>query len=243
MLTHFKRLFCLACLFCLTISPQALIAETTSWHYKITPYLWNVSFDGNTSSGGNEIPIDTDYSFFSLDNLDNVFSITFEASNGHIGILFDGLRARYSDNTSNMLFATQLAVELGFIEGAASYMPSKFEHLDFIGGVRYIFLDTQLVVTPGPTSESDHNWLDPLIGARYQNSLAENWHYQLRGDVGGFGVSSELVLNLLASVGYKFNNTLGLDLGYRYVSIDFKDDDFLYDVSMQGIVVGLGIHF
>lgn len=243
MLTHFKRLSYRAFLTCLTITPQALFAETASWHYNVTPYLWNVSFDGNTSSGGNDIPIDTDYSFFTLDNLDNVFSISFEANNGRVGLLFDGLRARYSDNTSNMLFATQLAVELGFIEGAVSYMPSKFKHLDFIGGVRYIFLDTQIIFTPGPTTEPSQNWVDPLIGARYQNNLTKNWHYQLRGDVGGFGVSSDLVLNLLATIGYKFNNTLGLDLGYRYVSIDFKEDDFLYDVSMQGIVVGLGIHF
>jgi opacity protein-like surface antigen len=50
-------------------------------------------------------------------------------------------------------------------------------------------------------------------------------------------------VNLLATIGYKFNNTLGVDLGYRYVDIDFKEDDFIYDVSMQGIVVGLGIHF
>lgn len=243
MLAHFKSAFCSACLFCVTVSPQASFAETTSWHYKVTPYLWNVSFDGNTSSGGNDIPIDIDYSFFTLDNLDKVFSIAFEASNGRVGILFDGLRASYSDNTSNVIFASQLSVKLGFIEGAVSYMPAKFRHLDFIGGARYIFLDTQLVFTPGPALAPDHDWVDPLVGARYQNSLAENWHYQLRGDIGGFGVSSELVVNLMATIGYKFNKTLGVDLGYRYVDIDFKEDDFIYDVSMQGIVVGLGIHF
>ena len=232
-----------SCLICLTIVSQAALTDTKSWNYKVTPYLWNVSFDGNTSSGGNDVPIDTNYSFFTLDNLEKVFSITFEANNGRIGILFDGLRARYSDDATNALFNTQLAVELGFIEGAISYLPSAYKHLDFIGGVRYIFLDTQLTFTPGPTAESDHNWVDPLIGARYQNSLAENWYYLLRGDVGGFGVSSDLVLNLLATIGYKFNNTFGLDLGYRYVSIDFKEDDFLYDVSMYGIVLGLGISF
>jgi hypothetical protein len=243
MLDRFEKLFCSACLFCVTVTPQALFAETASWHYKVTPYLWNVGFEGNTSSGGNDIPIDTDYSFFTLDNLDKVFSIAFEASNGRLGILFDGLRASYSDNTSIVLFATQLSVKPGFIEGAVSYMPAKFSHLDFIGGARYIFVDTQLVFTPGPASETTHDWLDPLFGVRYKNSLAGNWHYQLRGDIGGFGVSSELVVNLLATIGYKFNNTLGVDLGYRYVDIDFKEDDFIYDVSMQGIVVGLGIHF
>lgn len=79
MLAHFRRLFFRAFLFCLTISPQALFAETTSWHYKVTPYLWNVSFDGNTYSGGNDIPINTDYSFFTLDNLDNFFFDNFRS--------------------------------------------------------------------------------------------------------------------------------------------------------------------
>ena len=90
MLTHFKRLFCVACLFCLTIIPQASFAETTPWHYKVTPYLWNVSFYGDTSSVGN----------------------------GRYGILLDGLRARYSDTASNRIFDSQLSVEIGFVEGA-----------------------------------------------------------------------------------------------------------------------------
>ena len=172
MLAHYIKLFYRLCLFCLTITHQASFAETASWHYKITPYLWNVSFDGNTSSGSNSIPIDTDYSFFTLDNLDKVFSIAFEANNGRIGILFESLRARFSDNASNRFFTTQLSVELGFLEGAISYMPSRFKHLDFIGGVRYIFVDTQLVFTPGPAPGSDHDRVDPLVGTRYQNKLA-----------------------------------------------------------------------
>jgi len=46
-------------------------------------------------------------------------------------------------------------------------MPSNFDHLDFIAGVRYIFIDTQFVFTPVPTLESDYSFVDPLIGARY----------------------------------------------------------------------------
>jgi hypothetical protein len=101
-----------------------------------------------------------------MDNLDNVFPITFEASNGRVGILPDGLRARYSDDTSHQLFATQLADELGFIEGAFSYMSPTFDNLDFIGGVRYVFLDAHLQLTPGPTSDDQLTWSDPLIGVR-----------------------------------------------------------------------------
>ena len=243
MSVNIRRLIAGTCLHCSTFIFQAALADTNPWNYTVTPYLWNVNFDGNTSSGGNDAPVDTDYSFFTLDNLDTAFFLAFEANNGRYGILLDGLRARYSDNTTDALVNTQLAVELGFIEAAVSYLPSRFEHLDFLAGARYLFLDTQLVLTPGPTSDSDHSWLDPLFGALYQNSIASNWSYLLRGDVGGFGVSSELVINLQATVVYNFNKTFGLDLGYRYLSIDFKDDDFLYDVSMYGFFIGLGIYF
>ena len=174
MTVNIRRLIAGACLHCSTFIFQVAFADTNAWNYTVTPYLWNVNFDGNTSSGGNGVPVDTDYSFFTLENLDSALFLTFEANNGRYGILLEGLRARYSDSTTDALLNTQLAVELGFIEAAVSYLPSRFEHLDFLAGARYLFLDTQLVLTPGPTSDSDHSWLDPLLGVRYQNSIANN---------------------------------------------------------------------
>jgi hypothetical protein len=51
------------------------------------------------------------------------------------------------------------------------------------------------------------------------------------------------VINIIATPGYRFRNAAGLDIGYRYLAIDFKEGDFLYGVSLYGIVTGLGIHF
>jgi hypothetical protein len=207
------------------------------------PYLWNVSFDGNTSSAGNDFPVDVDYSFFTLDNLDDVYSLNFEANNGRFGILFDGLRARYSDSASNPVFDTRLAVKLGYLEGTISYLPASLDHLDILAGIRYVFLETGFQLTPGPGFDEDHTWTDPLLGLRYKNRFANDWHYVLRGDAGGFGASSDLTLNLLGSIRYMFNDTFGLDLGYRYMSIDFKENGFIYDVSMHGVTIGLGLVF
>ena len=236
-----------ALLLCLLLSTQTANAGTESWQYSIMPYLWNVSFDGTTSSGGNDFPVDVDYSFFTLDNLDNVFSLKFEANNGRIGILLDGLQAGYSDDTSNLLFDARLDVDLGYLEAAVSYKPAGFSHIDIIGGIRYIFIDAlfylQPVITPDRTIEEHHTWTDPLVGLRLQDTLGNSWFYQLRGDFGGFGVSSDMAINLLGVVGFSFNKNIAAELGYRYVSIDFKDDDFLYDVSMYGLIIGLGIHF
>ncbi len=118
-----------SCLPCSTLMIQVALADTDPWSFKVTPYLWNVNFDGTTSSGGNDAPVDTDYSFFTLDNLDNALFLAFEANNGRYDILSDGLRARYSDTATISVLNTQLAVETGFIEGAVSYRPSPLEHL------------------------------------------------------------------------------------------------------------------
>lgn len=223
--------------------PVLTEAEPGPWQYKLTPYLWNVSFDGSTASGGNDVPVDIDYSFFTLDNLDNVLSGSFEASNGQYGFLVDGLRARYSDEASNILFDTRLQTSIGYVEGTFLYTPAAYSKLDLLIGARYVFLDVGLAFTPGPTVDENHRWVDPLLGLQYSDDLGKSWYYQFRGDIGGFGVASDLVVNLVGTIGYSINHTFGLEAGYRYLNIDFKEDDFLYDVSMQGLVVGLSIRF
>ena len=39
------------------------------------------------------------------------------------------------------------------------------------------------------------------------------------------------------------NNTLSLKLAYRYLKIKFNDNDFIYDLSLDGFLFGLGIRF
>ena len=38
------------------------------------------------------------------------------------------------------------------------------------------------------------SWLDPLVGVRFNHEFNDRWSVVLRGDVGGFGVSSELAV-------------------------------------------------
>jgi len=37
---------------------------------------------------------------------------------------------------------------------------------------------------------------------------------------------------------YRFTEVFTLAFGYRYLKIDFKEDDFLLDASIQGYSVG-----
>jgi hypothetical protein len=41
-------------------------------------------------------------------------------------------------------------------------------------------------------SSGDLNWVDPLVGVRVRQQLASGDEFQLKGDIGGFGVSSKI---------------------------------------------------
>ena len=40
-----------------------------------------------------------------------------------------------------------------------------------------------------------------------------------------------------------FNNRYGVGFGYRFVDIDFKDDKFVFDGTLNGIQLGLMFTF
>jgi len=74
-----------------------------SYEFELTPYLWAASISGTTAvsdDGSPPVespPIDSDYSFFSLDNLDGVASATFTARKKQWAFLFDFLYVAYED--------------------------------------------------------------------------------------------------------------------------------------------------
>ncbi|HVJ29620.1 MAG TPA: hypothetical protein VNA66_04865, partial [Gammaproteobacteria bacterium] len=57
------------------------------WAVEITPYLWAAGLDGNTAADGTGSEIDTDYKFFSLDNLDFALGTSVEARKGRWAML------------------------------------------------------------------------------------------------------------------------------------------------------------
>ncbi|RKZ67322.1 MAG: hypothetical protein DRQ44_05745 [Gammaproteobacteria bacterium] len=232
--------------FTLLCSGNSFAQSENHWQFVLTPVLWNASVKARLSdsnSGGGDLPIDPDYRFFSLENLDDYLSLKFEANHGRFGILFDSLRARYQDETENNLVNVIVGTELGFIELSARYQLVDEHELDLIGGVRRIFLDIDQTLVPGPAFKQSYSWTDPLIGLRYHYPISSKWHTWLRGDIAGFGVGTQRSINITADIQYLLNSSISFTVGYRYLDIEFKEDDVLYEVILDGIYLGLGIHF
>jgi hypothetical protein len=217
--------------------------EAESWEFEITPYIWGAGLDGDVSSGGVSIPIENDYNFFVLENLDLVGSATFEARKHNWALLFDGLYIRYSDDLSNPSFETHLVNEGGFFEAAVSYRFEKLKFMEFIAGARYVFVNLDLALTPGPVVKASKDWVDPILGLRFTWEMTDRWLIRLRGDLGGFGAGSDLVSSAALTIEYHLSEMFALKAGYRFMKGEFEDRDFIHDVSLSGFGLGLGIRF
>jgi hypothetical protein len=215
-----------------------------SIQYEITPYLWVASINGTTAAGGSEgPPLDSDYNFFSLDNLDGVASATFTARDQQWGFLFDFLYVDFQDTLGEgtVLQATP-RLSGRILEFAGTYKLSAVNDLEVIAGLRQQDIDVQISIS-NRTPQATVDWIDPFVGVVYMPALTDKWYLSLRGDVGGFGIESDVAVNAEAMLRYQFGDTFSFKFGYRYLKVDFEDSSLVYDISLDGILFGLGIRF
>ena len=112
--------------------------------------------------------------------------------------------------------------------------------VDIILGVRYLDLEADLAlapVPPGGSASGGEHFLDPIIGARRRRPLPEKWGFAFRAGVGGFGIGSDFSWQLLADFRCRISPLWKLDLGYRYLDIDYDEDDFKFDIAIYGPVL------
>lgn len=101
------------------------------------------------------------------------------------------------------------------------------------------------VLTAGQSTEVDQSgdWFEPFVGLRGIFDLDEHWLFQIRGDVGGFGVDgSEFAWQAAAALGYRWHHE-GWDFavvgGYRALGQDYTSGDFHWDVVTHGPLIGV----
>ena len=223
-----------------------LYAEETNdaFRFELTPYLWAASIQGTVAAdGGESPPIDSDYDFFALDNLDGVASATFTARNRQWGFLVDFLYVAYEDTLlESTPLQTTPRLEGTIIEFAGAYTPASIDKLEFIAGLRHQDITVSLALL-NQKPEQSVTWIDPFAGIIYARPLKGKLHMSLRGDLGGFGIDSDMAINAEAMFRYQMNDTFAINFGYRYLKVKFKEDVFLYDISLDGFLFGLGIRF
>jgi len=102
--------------------------------------------------------------------------------------------------------------------------------------------------TPSQKSKSmTKTWFDPMLIARINSKSDEKFIYQFRGEIGGFGIGSDLAWQMQANAGYRFSKLFQITAGYRVISLDYEsgsgENRFMYNVDTFGPVVRFGFNF
>ena len=245
---------------------QTTAAQPGDWQFEVTPYFWGAGMRGDVQLGS--LPkISTDVSFSDiLDVLDFGIMGAFEARKGRWGMLFDAIYMDLAmDATASRTGAgpvgasatadANLEMKQTLLAAAASYRAVEGRSpVDVFGGLRYVKIEASadinasffgpVATTSGAVSRSgDVDWVDPYIGVRIQHPITDRWTLVGYGDTGGFGVGSDFTWQALAGVNYHFSKSVSGKLGYRYLSVNYDKDGFLYDMATYGAYLGVGIRF
>ena len=229
-----------------TLTNVALGGE--NWDFNLAPlYLWGVSINGEQTVKGNTVDLDSSFGDIFKD-VNGAFTVHFEGvRQKQWGFLFDFSWVRLNPQQGTPFGDIDITFNQILAELAGFYRWNFDAHnLDALGGFRYASMDVDLDFPgPLPSVNQGKGWIDPFVGGRWLWEISEKWNLILRGDIGGFGVGSDLTWNLVGLIDFQPWKYVSLFGGYRVLYQDFEDgsgaDKFKFDATMHGPVLGLNI--
>lgn len=239
----------------LTLASAALAADPDEdvWTFRAAPYFWATSLDGDVATISGIPAADVDASFSDIwDNLNLAAMGTVEARHARFGITADLLYFKISADGNGPTAAfskaeLDLSAFVGTFGGFYQFVQEESLTADVMVGARVWVTDTKLSLrsglVPGRSDSDMKAWADPIFAVRGFVEVIDKIGLRGYGDIGGFGLASDITYQLLGSVSYAFTDTIAVDAGYRYLKVDYDDGDYLLDAVFQGPFLGFVIDF
>jgi hypothetical protein len=231
------------------------------WKFEVAPYVWLPALQGDLTVRGRTADIDLDLGD-TLELLVEDFQFAAmgraEARKGNLLLTLDLLYLNLDDEqTTARGLETNVGLKLLITEFGAGYRLGTWPlspdvwpavSFDVLTGGRYVFLEPSIAIDGDPRGrridiERDVDWIEPFVGGRFLLTLSKRITIGVRGDVGGFGVGSDLTWNLVGSVQYQVSRRVALEGGYRAMDIDYAQGSGGLDVLMHGPLLGAVFRF
>jgi hypothetical protein len=225
------------------------ISADKNWHFEITPYLWFAGVNGDMTLGPHEINFNVPFKDI-FNNLKFGVMATEEIRKGRIVFLSDqvymkvgaqkvkavaGFPRELTINATNNTFYWDN--EIGY-RGVAT---DRF-NLDALAGIQYWYVDTSLSANPPLTDNGglskSVSFVNPVLGMRAQVKIYKGLGGFVKGDIGGYGVGSDLTGQALAGIGFPLKK-IGLDFGYRRLYLNQTHERLSQQITMQGLFMGV----
>jgi len=244
-------------LFVLFLVPP-IHAETETgdrWHFQIAPYAWLAGQKGTLATLPGLPPADVDIDFFDdiAGNINASFALIGEVRKGSYGMVADISYSDIEDDdaTPGPFFSSLTSRTKTWIASVAGFyrlIEQDRAFLDGMAGLRYWSVDSSLKFSSGllPATEISNTeaWVDPILGLKGLKPLgASKFFVSGALAVGGFGVGSDFMWDGMIHLGYQWTAIFSTTVGYRYLDVDYEEDDFVYDVYQDGLIFGLSWRF
>jgi len=237
-----------------TTDSKPASANGSTWKFSLTPYAWLIAMD--TKATVRNYTADSKISFSDIfRDMNFAGQVHFEAQKGKWGFFIDPTYLKLSQNgTLRDGRDIRLQVEQWLIEFGGTYQLGKWPidekgkrsiTVDALGGGRFWYLSANLDTSSNLNPSKTAQWIDPIIGARLNADITEKIIFNLRGDIGGFGVGSDFSWNAQGIFGYRFTKDITGLLGYRALYVDYKTgtSSVRYNATIHGPVMGLSFAF
>ena len=229
-------------------------ARYDQWRLSVTPYLWFPGVHGNLGALDRDVSVHAS----AIDLLSHFrFGLMAHADARwkRLVLPLDVFWIRLADDKA--LPFPRLAATTADVKARAFILTPKLGYrlvdeekikFDVLTGFRYWHLGQTLKFSPSILNldvSPSQNWVDPLVGVRIGTPLSGKFEINLAGDVGGWGVGSQLDYQVAGFLGYKVKETVTLQVGYRYLDVDYHAGGtkaFLFDVALSGVAVGVTIN-
>jgi hypothetical protein len=222
------------------VVPALRAEETDHWTFDVSVYGLAPSMSGNVAVKG--IPANVDIGFDKIwDNLN------FGAmGNARVGY---GPWALSTDviymNVEGDKDPFSLQVKQWMVLPALEYRVHR--QITVFAGAQYNSISLELDGPLGRNPSGTQDWWDPVVGTQLSLPLGKRFSLNVRGDIGGFGLGSDLTWQAFPHVNWQFAQWGSLQLGYRWIYADYETGSglnrFKYDILTQGPQLGITFTF
>ena len=222
----------------------ALAANATlspEWSFSLRPYFFLSGLSGSVTVESVTFPVNSSFGDL-LKNVELGGFISFTAEKGRWGINADFQYINlYGESSEALDSSLDLKNTIGEVD--LVFRPASAPTLRFLAGVRVYSISQTVILLGRELPEASTTVADPVLGAYGSWMLSDGWDFELRGDLGGFGVSSEFTYQMMALFKWGLSDSVSLPFGYRVLGYQIRQDDIRMNTRMGGLVLGVDIRF
>jgi hypothetical protein len=225
----------------------ASTAPEGDWHFAVSPYLWVPWVYGDIGVNSNNLHFyatpDELFSHFRFGLLGLV-----DTRYKRIVMPLDLIWMRLGDDRALPLTpngtVANIKLDMFILTPKVGYrvIDTKMIKIDALAGFRYWHVGQNLQFTTNTLNFSgSQNWVDPLVGGRILGNLSPKVEVAIGGDVGGWGTGSQLDYSVGGFLGYRIKPSVALQVGYRYMAVDYTNGNKLLNLIISGPLIGVTI--